>query len=69
MRDVRNATDTPLAVGFGVSNPEQVSVISEYCDAVIVGSALVKTIGDKGNSPGLLEAVEKMVRELKEPLK
>ncbi|PKM81791.1 MAG: tryptophan synthase subunit alpha [Firmicutes bacterium HGW-Firmicutes-14] len=66
---VREATDTPLAVGFGISNPEQVKVISQYCDAVIVGSALVKTIGEKGSSPELQNEVFRMTESLKGPLK
>ena len=66
---VRECTDKPLAVGFGVSTPEQVAEISLYCDAVIVGSALVKTISEKGNSADLIDAVIKMARELKEPLR
>ncbi len=66
---VRSCTRAPLAVGFGISTAEQVAVISQYCDAVIVGSALVKNIGDKGKSPALTDSVYKMVKNLKEPLK
>ncbi len=65
---VRNVTKKPLAVGFGVSTPQQAAAISEYCNAVIVGSALVKTIGDKGKTPEMVETVYKMVKDLKEPL-
>jgi len=68
MREVRNVTDKPLAVGFGISTPGQVAAVSKYCDAVIVGSALVKTIGEKGKQPGLSEVVYEMVKRLKEPL-
>jgi len=66
---VRGCTDKPLAVGFGVSTPEQVAEISRFCDAVIVGSALVKTISEKGSSADLINAVIEMARELKEPLR
>ncbi len=69
METVRSSTVTPLAVGFGISTPEQVSVISAYCDAVIVGSALVKTIGEKGKSPELFDSISKMTQDLKMPLK
>lgn len=68
MEEVRVSTDTPLAVGFGISTPEQIAAVSEYCDAVIVGSALVKTIAEHGNSPSMVEEVFKMVRNLKKPL-
>lgn len=41
---VRNSTDVPIAVGFGISTHEQVVRFSEKCDGVIVGSAIVRTI-------------------------
>lgn len=66
---VRGCTDKPLAVGFGVSTPDQAAEISRYCDAVIVGSALVKTISEKGSSVDLIDAVMEMARELKAPLR
>ncbi len=69
MKAVRSSTSTPLAVGFGISTPEQVSVVSAYCDAVIVGSALVKTIGEKGKTPELFDSIAKMTQDLKKPLK
>ncbi len=68
MGNVREVTNAPLAVGFGVSKPEQVSVISQYCDAVIVGSALVKTISEKNESNELIEAVREFTKKLKQPL-
>ncbi|HWI55291.1 MAG TPA: tryptophan synthase subunit alpha [Desulfobacteria bacterium] len=68
MENVRKVTSAPLAVGFGISNPEQVSVVSQYCDAVIVGSALVKTIGEKGDSDELIESVTEFTRNLKQPM-
>lgn len=68
MAVVRSCTEKPLAVGFGISTPEQVAEISRYCDAVIVGSAFVKTIGEKGNTPELIDTVSQMAGELKKPL-
>ena len=41
---VRKSTDVPLAVGFGISTREHVEEIGEYCDAAVVGSALVQVI-------------------------
>jgi len=38
---LRNATDLPIAVGFGVSSGEQAKVAAEHADAVVVGSALI----------------------------
>jgi tryptophan synthase alpha chain len=41
---VRQFSDLPVAVGFGISTPEQVAEVSCYADAVVVGSALVAEI-------------------------
>ena len=41
---VRRFTDLPVAVGFGISTPEQVAEVQRYADAVVVGSALVAEI-------------------------
>lgn len=42
---VRAHTDLPLAVGFGISTPAQAAQVAQIADGVIVGSALLKTIG------------------------
>ncbi len=41
---IKHATTLPVAVGFGVRTPEQARAIAEAADAVVVGSALVRTI-------------------------
>jgi len=41
---LREMTDLPLAVGFGIKSSEQVYTINEFADAAVVGSALVDTI-------------------------
>jgi len=41
---LRQVTDLPLAVGFGISSPEQVREVVAVADAAIVGSAMVRTI-------------------------
>lgn len=47
---IRNITDKPLAVGFGISKPEQAKQVSAVADGVIIGSALVGLIGKSGDS-------------------
>jgi tryptophan synthase alpha chain len=42
---VRAQTEKPLAVGFGISTPQQVTAVGEIADGVIVGSALIKIAG------------------------
>jgi tryptophan synthase alpha chain len=62
---VRAETAMPLALGFGLSRPEHVRTVSEFADAAVVGSALVSVIAEHGQSPGLLDEVERYVRWLK----
>ncbi len=45
---IRAETDQPIAVGFGVSTPEHVRQLGEWCDAAVVGSAIVNIIGREG---------------------
>jgi tryptophan synthase alpha chain len=40
--DLRDCTDLPIAVGFGISNGEQARKVAESADAIVVGSALIK---------------------------
>ncbi len=44
LRTVREASSVPIAVGFGISNREQVERFAGKCDGVIVGSAIVRQI-------------------------
>ena len=52
---IRTNTDIPIAVGFGISNPEQVAEVAQNADAVVVGSAIVNQIADKGKAPDLVQ--------------
>lgn len=60
---IRSRTDLPVAIGFGVSGPDAAARVAPYCDAVVVGSALVRLIGD--NAYG---EVEKLTAALKTAL-
>ena len=44
---IRAVTDTPVCVGFGISSPEQAKKMAGECDGAIVGSAIVKIIGQE----------------------
>ncbi|MPM66745.1 Tryptophan synthase alpha chain [bioreactor metagenome] len=45
---VREVSDIPVAVGFGISAPKQAAEIASVSDGVIVGSAIVKIVGEHG---------------------
>ncbi len=61
---IRAATDLPIAVGFGVSTPEQVAEVAGVADAVVVGSAIVRQIAEHGKDDNLVEIVSEFVRPL-----
>ncbi|NLV17691.1 MAG: tryptophan synthase subunit alpha [Syntrophomonadaceae bacterium] len=48
VEELRAVTSLPIAVGFGISTPEQAAEYSQYADGVIVGSAIVSLIGEYG---------------------
>ena len=45
---IRKYTDIPVAVGFGISKPEQAETMARVSDGAIVGSAIVKIIAEHG---------------------
>jgi len=60
VRLVRRLTKTRVAVGFGVSTPDQVARIAQFADGEVVGSALVERIAELGEAaelPGVIEAL------------
>ncbi|MBI1176144.1 tryptophan synthase subunit alpha [bacterium] len=61
---IRAHSELPIAVGFGISNPEQARAVAQNAEAVVVGSAIVNQIAEHGKSPELVPTVEKFVSEL-----
>ena len=47
---IRQATDLPVAVGFGISTPEQVAAVCRVADGAVVGSAVVDIIASAQDS-------------------
>ncbi|MEB3273564.1 MAG: tryptophan synthase subunit alpha [Prochlorothrix sp.] len=64
---LRQVTDKPIGVGFGISGPEQARQVKAWgADAVIVGSAIVKRLGEEADTPEAgLAAVEAFCKSLK----
>lgn len=60
---IRGAVDLPVAVGFGISTPDQAASVGAVADGVVVGSALVRRLGEEG-----IEAGIDFVRSLREAL-
>jgi tryptophan synthase alpha chain len=69
VKRVRRRLPLPLAVGFGISTPKQVEAVGRIADGVVVGSALVRLVEERGADPRLPELVERRVRELAAPLR
>jgi tryptophan synthase alpha chain len=66
---IRRHTDLLVAVGFGISPPEQAREVARHADAVVVGSAVVHRIGEGGRQPDMVPRVSAFVRSLAEAIK
>ncbi len=66
---IRTHSNLPIAVGFGISNPEQARQVAGHAEAIVVGSAVVHRIGELGHSPEMVPAVGAFVRSLAEAVR
>jgi len=67
LHKIKTVTDKPVAVGFGISTPDQAAQVALWgADGVIVGSALVKVIEENIGSPQLVEKAGAFVKALKQ---
>lgn len=62
LRKLREVTDVPMAVGFGISTADQVREVVGVADAAIVGSAMVRSLYETKDAPAA--AAERLTREL-----
>jgi len=72
---IRKYTQLPLAVGFGINDPESAAQVAQLADAVVVGSALVKRIENAFNQAkndeqkeAILESVTEFVSSLRKAM-
>lgn len=64
---VKQVTDVPIAIGFGINTPEQAKEFSQFADGIIVGSAIVKLIEQyKADAP---DKVYDYVKSMKDAIK
>jgi tryptophan synthase alpha chain len=66
---VKEHSNRPVAVGFGISTPEQAKEVSRFADGVIVGSAIVKIIEENLGRSDLVHKIGDFVSRLGEALK
>jgi tryptophan synthase alpha chain len=59
---IRNCSNLPIAVGFGISSAEQARMVAQHADAVVIGSAIVDRVAKKGAD--CIADVTKFVREI-----
>ena len=64
---IRENTDVPVAVGFGISTPEQAKAMADISDGAIVGSAIVKLLGKYGKEAP--KHIGEYVKSMKDALK
>ncbi len=64
---VRQVTDVPCAIGFGISRPEQAVQMAGVSDGAIVGSAIVRIIGEQGEK--CVPAVAEYVKQMKDAIR
>jgi tryptophan synthase alpha chain len=63
LKTVRGQVSLPMAVGFGVSRREHYELLAPYCEAVVVGSAIVRAVAD-GEPDGAPERAAAVVTEI-----
>ena len=73
IKTIRNFTDIPIAVGFGIKTPEQAVNIAKTADAVVVGSAIIDKINeaykkDKNNIKLIADSAANLVKTLSNAL-
>ena len=68
LKSLRTQTQLPLAVGFGISAPDQVDALRGLADGIIVGSAIVKRVEGLAKSSASVEGVYQDIREYTQSL-
>jgi tryptophan synthase alpha chain len=66
MAMLRSLTDKPIAVGFGISKPEHVAEISKIADGAVIGSALIKLMGEFSLSGDFITRIREFSSSLHE---
>jgi tryptophan synthase alpha chain len=62
---IKKYTNMPKALGFGISNAEMAKAYSPYCQAIIVGSAIIKLVAEGGTQEEIIKRVYDFAVEMK----
>jgi len=65
LKSLRAQSGLPLAVGFGISGPEQVSALEGVADGIIIGSAIVRRMAEAANSSAAALSVGAFAKEMR----
>lgn len=66
---IRKSTRLPIAVGFGISQPQQAKEIACFADGIVVGSAVVRLIDENKDNRDLMKIVSDYVGKIKQALR
>ena len=66
---IRKITKLPVAVGFGISKPQQAREIARFADGVVIGSAVVRLIDENKNNRDLVKIISGYVSGIKKVLR
>jgi tryptophan synthase alpha chain len=69
LRAVKDASNIPVVVGFGISTPQQVAAVCALCDGAVVGSALVRRTLEDKPWPEMRAGLETLAKNLIAPAK
>ena len=69
VRELRTVSDLPIAVGFGISTPEQAAKVGAFADAIAVGSAISTVIEQHITTGDVVAAVGNMVGAMKDAMR
>ncbi|MBN1363290.1 MAG: tryptophan synthase subunit alpha [Syntrophaceae bacterium] len=69
LEKIRKITGLPIAVGFGISRPQQAREIARFADGVVIGSAVVRLIDENKNNRNLVKIVSDYTRKIKKALR
>lgn len=63
---LRQATDLPIGIGFGITTPEQAAAVAAFADAAVVGSAIMRVVDQYRGTSRVVPEVAAFIRRLKD---